>query len=111
MSAAWKVPKNTVASIVLKWKKFGITKTLLRAVHLREVTTIPIVTLTELQSSSVEMGEPSRRTTISSALHQSVLYGGVARRKPLLSKRHSLLGVCQRASKGLSDHEKHDSLV
>ena len=33
------------------------------------------------------MGEPSR-TTISAALHQSGLYGRVARRKPLLSKRH-----------------------
>jgi hypothetical protein len=34
------------------------------------------------------MGKPSRRTTISAALHQSVLYGRVARRKPLLRKRH-----------------------
>ena len=34
------------------------------------------------------MGEPSRRTTISAALHQSGLYGRVAGRKPLLSKRH-----------------------
>ena len=54
----------------------------------REVTKNPMVTLTELQSSSVEMGETSRRTTISAALHQSGLYGRVARRKPLLSKRH-----------------------
>jgi len=36
----------------------------------------------------VEMGEPSRRTTICAALHQSGLYGRVARRKPLLSKKH-----------------------
>ena len=35
----------------------------------------------------MEMGEPSRRTTISAALHQSGLYGRVARRKPLLRKR------------------------
>uniref|UniRef100_A0AAZ3RU29 Transposase Tc1-like domain-containing protein n=1 Tax=Oncorhynchus tshawytscha TaxID=74940 RepID=A0AAZ3RU29_ONCTS len=47
-----------------------------------------MVTLTELKSSSVEMGEPSRRTTISAALHQAGLYGRAARRKPLLSKRH-----------------------
>uniref|UniRef100_A0AAZ3P0E6 Transposase Tc1-like domain-containing protein n=1 Tax=Oncorhynchus tshawytscha TaxID=74940 RepID=A0AAZ3P0E6_ONCTS len=47
-----------------------------------------MVTLTKFQSSSVEMGEPSGRTTISAALHQSGLYGRVARRKPLLSKRH-----------------------
>jgi transposase len=31
MSAALKVAKNTVASIILKWKKFGITKTFPRA--------------------------------------------------------------------------------
>jgi hypothetical protein len=53
----------------------------------REVTKTPIVTLTDLQSSSVEMGEPSRRTTISAALHQSGLYGRVARQKPVFSKR------------------------
>jgi hypothetical protein len=33
-------------------------------------------------------GEPFRRTTISAALHQSGLYGKVARWKPLLSKMH-----------------------
>jgi hypothetical protein len=54
----------------------------------REVNKNQMVTLTELQSSSVEMGEPSNRTTICAALHQSGLYGRVARRKPLLSKRN-----------------------
>ena len=100
MTAALKVPKNTVAAIILKWKQFGTTKTLPRAGRpaklsnpgrralAREVTKSPMVTLTELQSSSVEMGEPSRRTTISAALHQSGRYGRVARQKPLLSKRH-----------------------
>ena len=34
------------------------------------------------------MGEHSRRTTISAALHQAGLYGRVARQKALLSKRH-----------------------
>ena len=47
-----------------------------------------MITLTELQSSTVEMGEPSRRTSISAALHQLGLYGREARRNPLLSKRH-----------------------
>ena len=56
--------------------------------------------VTELWRSSVEMGEPSRRTTISVAHHQSGLYGRLARRKPLLSKRHdSPLGVCQQTPK------------
>ena len=71
ISAALTVPKNTVASLVLHWKKFGTTKTLPRAGHLaklsngwrkdlvREVTKIPMVILTELPSFSVEMGEQS----------------------------------------------------
>ena len=54
----------------------------------RDVTKNPMVTLTELQSSSVEMGKHSRRTTICAALHQSGLYGRVGRRKPLLMQRH-----------------------
>ena len=100
ISAAFKDSKNnTVVSIILKWKMFGTTKTLPRVGRpgkqqlgrralVSEVTKNPTVTLTELQSSSVEIGEPSRRTTISAALHQSGLYGRVARQKPLLNKRH-----------------------
>ena len=94
----FKVPKNTVVSLLNRrslipprlfleltaWPNGEIGGKAL----VREVTKNPMVTLTELQSSSVEMGEPSRRTTISAALHQSGLYGRVARRKPLLSKRH-----------------------
>jgi hypothetical protein len=50
------VPKNTVASIILQWKKFGTTKSLPRAGRpakrgrralSREVTQDPMVTLTE----------------------------------------------------------------
>ena len=89
-----KVPKNTVASIILKWKKFGTTKTLPAKLSnqrsralVREVTKNPMVTLTELQSSSVEMGEPSRRTAILATVHQSGLYDRLARWKSLLSKR------------------------
>ncbi|KAG2465666.1 TCB1 transposase, partial [Polypterus senegalus] len=100
ISAALKVPMSTVASIISKWKKFETTRTLPRAgppsklsnwgrrALVREVTKNPMVTLSKLQRSSVERGEPSRRTTISAAIHQSGLYGRVARRKPLLSKRH-----------------------
>ena len=92
--------EGTVASIIWKWKKFGSTRTLPRAGRpsklsdrgrralVREVTKNPMVTLSELQRSSVERGEPSRRTTISAAIHQSGLYGKMARRKPLLSKKH-----------------------
>ena len=91
MSAAFKVSKNTVSSIILQWKNFRMTKILPRAgcpvklsnwgrrALVSEVTKNLIVTLTELQSSSVEMREPSRRTTNSTALHQSGLYGRLDR--------------------------------
>ena len=63
-SAALKFPKNTVAPIIPKGKKFGSTKTLPRAGRLAKLSNRgrralvrenPMVTLTELQSSSVEM--------------------------------------------------------
>ncbi len=81
-------------------KKFATSRTLLRAgrpaklsdwgrrVLVREVTKNPMATLTELQCFSVERGKPFRRTSISTALHQSGLFGRVAREKPHLSKRH-----------------------
>ena len=61
ISAALKVPKNTVASLILKWKKFGTTRTLPRAgcpaklsnrrrrALVREVTKNLMIPLTELQ--------------------------------------------------------------
>ena len=61
LSAALKVPKNTVASIILKCKKFETAKTLPRDGHqaklsnqgkralVREVTKNQMVTLTKLQ--------------------------------------------------------------
>ena len=58
MSAALKVPKKTMASIILKWKKFRTTKTLPRAgcpgytqsgeKGLGQLIKNPMVTLTEL---------------------------------------------------------------
>ncbi len=99
-SAALKVPKSTVASIILKWKTFGTTRTLPRAGRpaklsyrgrralVREVKKNPKITVAELQRCIREMGESCRKSTITAALHQSGLYGKVARRKPLLSARH-----------------------
>ncbi len=99
-SAALKVPKSTVASILLKWKTFGTTRTLPRAGRpaklsyrgrralVREVKKNPKITVAELQRCIREMGESCRKSTITAALHQSGLYGRVARRKPLLSARH-----------------------
>ncbi|KAJ0036478.1 hypothetical protein NQD34_005155 [Periophthalmus magnuspinnatus] len=99
ISAVLKVPKSTVASIMLKWKTFGTTRTLPRADRpakldrgrralVREVKKNPKIPVAELQRCSREMGESSRKSTITAALHQSGLYGRVARQKPLLSTRH-----------------------
>ncbi len=100
ISYALKVPKSTVASIILKWKTFGTTRTLPRAGRpaklsyrgrralVREVKKNPKITVAELQRCIREMGESCRKSTITAALHQSGLYGRVARRKPLLSARH-----------------------
>ena len=95
-----KLPKRTVASIIIKWKQFGTTRILPtagcpaklsnqeRRALVRRVTKNPMVTLIEQQRSCVETGETSRRTTITTTLQCSGLYGRVARRKPLLSERH-----------------------
>ena len=79
--APLKVPKNTVASIILKWKKVGTIRAFPRAGRpaklsnqgrralVREVPKNLIVALVELQRSCGEMGEISTRTTITSTLH------------------------------------------
>jgi hypothetical protein len=67
-----------------------------------------MVILTELQSSLVEMGEPSRKTTIYNVLHQSLIYGRVARQKPLFSKRHLKYSQIMRNKILWSDETKID---
>uniref|UniRef100_A0A8C4SU77 Transposase Tc1-like domain-containing protein n=1 Tax=Erpetoichthys calabaricus TaxID=27687 RepID=A0A8C4SU77_ERPCA len=116
ISAALKVPKSTVASIILKWKTFGTTRTLPRAGRpaklsyrgrralVREVKKNPKITLAELQRCSQEMGESCRKSTITAALHQSGLYGRVACRKPLLSARH-MIARMEFAKRHLKDSE------
>jgi transposase len=56
ISAALKIPKNTVASIIRKWKKFGTTKTPPRSGRPAKLsnqgTKNLMVTATEFQSSS-----------------------------------------------------------
>ena len=119
ISAALKVPKSRVASIFLKWKKYGMTRTLPRPGRptklsnrgrralVREVKKNPKITVAELQRCSREMGESSTKSTITAALNQSGLYGRVARRKPLLSARHeSPHRVCQKTHGGLPNYEK-----
>uniref|UniRef100_A0A8P4FYI4 Transposase Tc1-like domain-containing protein n=1 Tax=Dicentrarchus labrax TaxID=13489 RepID=A0A8P4FYI4_DICLA len=64
----------------------------------REATKTPTTTLKELKASVAQMGETVHTTTVSRVLHQSKLYGRVAKRKPLLKNDHmkSRLGFAQR---------------
>ncbi|KAG2456859.1 TCB1 transposase, partial [Polypterus senegalus] len=78
ISAALKVLMSTVASIIRKWKKFKTTRTLPRAgwqsklsdrgrrALVREVTKNPIVTLSELQRSSIFVYNRNLRYSLSS---------------------------------------------
>ncbi|XDV26111.1 hypothetical protein PO909_029896 [Leuciscus waleckii] len=79
MSAALKVPK---AGRPAKLSYRG------RRALVREVNKNPKITVAELQRCRREMGESCSKSTITAAIHQSGLYGRVARRKPLLSARH-----------------------
>ena len=71
----------------------------------REIIKYPMVTLTELQSSSVEMGEPSKRTTVSAALHQSGRYGRVARRKPVQSCKRYMTACLEFSKRHIKDSQ------
>jgi hypothetical protein len=66
MSAALKVPRNTVASIILKWKKFGTTSPQLEA-SLNSTPKTPVSTL-----------------TVKRRLRDAGLLGRVAKKKPYL---------------------------
>ncbi|XP_073415495.1 uncharacterized protein [Dendrobates tinctorius] len=83
--------------MILKWKKFGTTRSLPRSGCRAKLSNRgkralvrenPMITVTELHRCSREMGKSSAKSTSTAALHQSSLYGRVARRKPLLSARH-----------------------
>jgi hypothetical protein len=85
ISAALKVPKNTVASIFLNGRSFEPPRLFLeltpiqlnnrgRRALVRVVTKTPMVTLTELQSSSVEMGElPARQPYLQQSTKQAFM--------------------------------------
>ncbi|KAL0149032.1 hypothetical protein M9458_055647, partial [Cirrhinus mrigala] len=61
--------------------------------------------MAELQRCSREMGKSCRKSTITAALHQSGLYGRVARPKPLLSAGH-MKARMEFAKKHLKDSKK-----
>ncbi|MBN3277122.1 TCB1 transposase, partial [Polyodon spathula] len=93
------IPVSTVESIIRKWKLHHTTEPLPRKGHpsklstqtrrrLVRATERPTITLKELQSSMAGRGVMVHQSTISRALHNTGLYGRVARKKPLLKKYH-----------------------
>ena len=71
-----------------------------------------MTTLTERQSFLAETGAPARRTTVSTALHQTGLYGSVARQEvaPETNAHDSTPGVCKRHVK-VWVHKTKDSVA
>ena len=100
ISQALNISRSTIKSIIRKWKEYGTTAYLprqgrppnltsrTRRTFIRRATKRSMATLEELQRSTAKVGEYVHRTTITRVLHKSVLYGRVARRKPLLKVNH-----------------------
>ncbi len=122
--AALKVLKSIVASIILKWKKFGTTRTLPRAgrpVKLsnwwrralsRLVTKTLMVTLVKLHDHICRWEKPTEGQK--SLQHSTDLGFMMGWPNSILSsvKMHeNTLGICKTAPKGPSDSEKQDYLV
>ncbi len=122
-SASLMVPKSTVASIILKWKKFGTTRTLPRAGHpaklsnwwrralSRLVTKKLMVTLVELHDHICRWERPTEGQT--SLQHSTDLGFMVVWPNSILSsvKTHeNTLGICKTAPKGPSNSVQ-DTLV
>ena len=85
MSAALKVPKNTMASIILKWNKFVTTKTLPRAGCPAKLSTGHSDRAPEFLCGD---GRTFQKDNYFCSPPPIRPFGRVARRKPLLSKRH-----------------------
>uniref|UniRef100_A0A8C6UXZ6 Transposase Tc1-like domain-containing protein n=1 Tax=Neogobius melanostomus TaxID=47308 RepID=A0A8C6UXZ6_9GOBI len=100
ISQALNIPRSTVQAIILKWKEYQTTANLQRpgrpsklSAHtrrklIRDAAKRPMITLDELQKCTAEVGDSVHRTLISRILHNSGLYGRVARRKPFLKDIH-----------------------
>ena len=106
ISAALTVPKNTLASIILKGKKFGTNKTLPgagcpaklsnqgRRYLVREVTNVHSDRAPEFVCGDGRTFQKDNHLCSTPPIRPD-----------------SPLGVCQKESKRLSDHVKQDSLV
>jgi hypothetical protein len=97
-----------------KWEKYVTTQTLPRAGRptkltnlarrtlVREMTKNPMTTLTELQSSLAEMGEPARKTSLYSLSPIWTLWeSGQTEATPEKKAQNSTPGVCKKACERL----------
>lgn len=104
---------STVGSIVRKWKLYRTTESLPRQGRPSKLSIIvrsglqkqakrkPTITLKELQSKVAKTGVIVHRSTISRALHTTILYGRLAVRKPQEKQENQsteVSEVCQEAS-------------
>ena len=111
MSAALKVPKNTVASSILLWKKFGTAKlgNQGRRILVREVTKNPMVNLRELFFGDARTFQKDNHFCSTPPIRP--LWWSGQREATTQYKAHdSSLGVFQIATKDTA-HEKQDFLV
>ena len=89
------IPRNTIKSVIKKWKEYGTTTNLpregrppklmdqARRALISEATKRPKIALKELQSSAAEIGVSVHRTILSRTLHRAGIYGRVARKKAI----------------------------
>jgi transposase len=93
---------STVRQVVYRWRSSKTTASLPRSGSTRKImdriarqlvadaTRNPRVISRELQSNLQQFGVHVHRSTIRRTLNTSGLYGRVARKKPLLKKKHNL---------------------
>uniref|UniRef100_A0AAY5KP51 Transposase Tc1-like domain-containing protein n=1 Tax=Esox lucius TaxID=8010 RepID=A0AAY5KP51_ESOLU len=100
ISKALDIPRYTVKTVIIKWRKYGTTETLPRTGSpskidekgrrklVREASKMPTETLKELQEYLACTCCVLHVTTISRILHMNGLWGRVARQNPFLPKKN-----------------------
>lgn len=101
ISKRFQLHPSTVRQIIYKWRAFNMTPTLPRSgcplklssritrKIINEVKANPHMTSRELQTSLAASGVNVHASTIRQKLNRPDIYGRVARRMPLLSKKHN----------------------
>lgn len=105
ISKSLAVHQSTVRQIVYKWRKFSTAATLPKSGRpvkmtaraqrrlLNEVKKNPSVSAKDLQKSLAYANNPVSESTIHKTLNKNGFHGRIPQRKPLLSKKKTLLHV------------------